>query len=123
MGATPGGLWVLGRSKRPAPRELAVRRDPRPHLRARAVPAGLLRLRPRADVRAFELHGHLYPAVHGRVRLLLRGPRPLLFVPDGKGHRARPDDQLSVGELQPSPPAVPMVLPPRRAPARAPVWR
>ena len=23
MGATPGGLWVLGRSKRPAPRELA----------------------------------------------------------------------------------------------------
>src|SRR5229473_7118484 len=123
MGATPGGLWVLGRRKRWAPSELAGRRDPRPHLRTRPLPEGLLRLRPRPDVRALELHVHLHPALLGRFRLVLRGPCPLLLVPDGKGPRPRSDAQLSVGQLQPTAPALPVVLPPCWASARAAVRR
>src|SRR5437867_11568085 len=79
----PGGLSSLGRWERLAPHALADRRGPRDDLRARPVLASPLRLRSRLPSGPSGLFRNLHSTSLGRFRLVLLGPGPLLFVPDG----------------------------------------
>src|SRR3989475_8591095 len=111
----PGGMSSLGRWERLAPRPLADRRGPRDDLRARPVPSSLFRLRDRLPAGPGGLFRHLHPAVFRRVRLVLLGPGPLLFVPDRAGPRPGYDAELSPRVPEPEGAALPVVLAPRRA--------
>src|SRR5207245_3243961 len=106
----PGGMSSLGRWERLAPRPLADRRSPRDDLRARAVPASLFRLRSRLSTGPGGLFRDLHPAVLRRVRLVLLGPGPLLFVPNGSGPRPGYDAELSPRVPEPEGAALPVVV-------------
>src|SRR5437867_8257345 len=119
----PGGLSSLGRWERLAPQALADRRGPRDDLRARPVLASLLRLRSRLPSGPGGLFRNLHSTSLGRVRLVLLGPGPLLFVPDGSGPRPGYDAELSPRVPEPERAALPVVLAPRRTARRAALRR
>src|SRR5207249_5817509 len=92
-------------------------------LRARPVLASLLRLRSRLPSGPGGLFRNLHSTSLGRVRLVLLGPGPLLFVPDGSGPRPGYDAELSPRVPEPERAALPVVLAPRRTARRAALRR
>src|SRR6266568_2124942 len=106
----------IDRGKHPARLKAIARRVVRP-VRQKPLATRLL-----LEDRAHDVRCELRGEVQRRVRLVLLGPRLVLFFPDRQGPWDRRDAKLprELPESEAAP--LPVVLAPRRPCARSPVW-